>query len=131
LNFEPLAEFIVEEGGWLDLTLISDSPLLEHDAMFMLQQIEKSRHKQLEQKARDERRRALAAQQNITPEEMAAREAVQARMRTNPPEVEQESSDQKDLGSPPKAETNEPKVEAKADDGQDDLFASEDDDDLF
>ena len=80
LNFEPLAEFIVEEGGWLDLTLISDSPLLEHDAMFMLQQIEKSRHKQLEQKARDERRRALAAQQNITPEEMAAREAVQARI---------------------------------------------------
>ena len=41
LNFEPLAEFIVEEGGWLDITLISDSPLLEHDAMYMLQNIEK------------------------------------------------------------------------------------------
>ena len=43
LNFEPLAEFIVEDGGWLDITLISDSPLLEHDAMYMMQNIEKSR----------------------------------------------------------------------------------------
>ena len=51
LNFEPLAEFIVEDGGWLDITLISDSPLLEHDAMYMMQNIEKSRHKQLERKA--------------------------------------------------------------------------------
>ena len=41
LNFEPLAEFIVEDGGWLDITLISDSPLLEHDAMYMQQCIEK------------------------------------------------------------------------------------------
>ena len=62
LNFEPLAEFIVEDGGWLDITLISDSPLLEHDAMYMLQSIEKSRHRQLERKAREDRRRALAAQ---------------------------------------------------------------------
>ena len=131
LNFEPLAEFIVEEGGWLDLTLISDSPLLEHDAMFMLQQIEKSRHKQLEQKARDERRRALAAQQNITPEEMAAREAVQAQMRTNPPKAEEESIDQKEPESPAEKKTKKPKVEEKADDEQDDLFASEEDDDLF
>ena len=38
LNFEPLAEFIIEEGAWLDMTLISDSPLLEHDAMYMVQQ---------------------------------------------------------------------------------------------
>ena len=50
LNFEPLAEFIVEDGGWLDITLISDSPLLEHDAMYMLQSIEKSRHKQIERR---------------------------------------------------------------------------------
>ena len=55
LNFEPLAEFIVEDGGWLDITLISDSPL-EHDAMYMMQNIEKSRHKQLERKAREDRR---------------------------------------------------------------------------
>ena len=55
LNFEPLAEFIVEDGGWLDITLISDSPLLEHDAMFMLQQIERSKHRQLEQEAREDR----------------------------------------------------------------------------
>ena len=39
LNFEPLAEFLVEEGDWLDVTIISDSPLLEHDAMYMSQLI--------------------------------------------------------------------------------------------
>ena len=75
LNFEPLAEFLIEDGAWLDVTLISDSPLLEHDAMFMLQNIERARHRQLERKAREDRRKALAAQANITPEEMEAREA--------------------------------------------------------
>jgi deoxyribonuclease-4 len=74
LNFEPLAEFLIEDGAWLDVTLISDSPLLEHDAMFMLQNIERARHRQLERKAREDRRKALAAQANITPEEMEARE---------------------------------------------------------
>ena len=75
LNFEPLAEFMIEEGAWLDMTLISDSPLLEHDAMYMVQNIERARHRQLERKAREDRRKALAAQANISPEEMAAREA--------------------------------------------------------
>ncbi|MCP2503675.1 MAG: TIM barrel protein [Candidatus Poseidoniaceae archaeon] len=78
LNFEPLAEFIVEDGGWLDITLISDSPLLEHDAMYMLQSIEKSRHRQLERKAREDRRRALAAQTGTTPAALAAREEESA-----------------------------------------------------
>jgi deoxyribonuclease-4 len=78
LNFEPLADFIVEDGGWLDITLISDSPLLEHDAMYMSQSIEKSRHRQLERKAREDRRRALAAQTGITPVAMAAREQEEA-----------------------------------------------------
>ena len=75
LNFEPLAEFIVEDGGWLDITLISDSPLLEHDAMYMLQSIEKSKHRQLERKAREDRRRALSAQTGTTPAALAAKEA--------------------------------------------------------
>jgi deoxyribonuclease-4 len=78
LNFEPLAEFIVEDGGWLDITLISDSPLLEHDAMYMLQNIEKSRHKQLERKAREDRRRALTLQSGSSENAIAAREAQQA-----------------------------------------------------
>ena len=75
LNFEPLAEFIVEDGGWLDITLISDSPLLEHDAMYMMQNIEKSRHKQLERKAREDRRRALSLQTGKSEEELRTKES--------------------------------------------------------
>jgi len=97
LNFEPLAEFIIEEGAWLDMTLISDSPLLEHDAMYMVQNIERARHRQLERKAREDRRKALAAQANITPEEMEAREIQIAEARAKdalangqPAPVEQE-----------------------------------------
>ena len=77
LNFEPLADFIVEDGGWLDITLISDSPLLEHDAMYMLQNIEKSRHRQLERKAREDRRRALTLQGGSSENAIAARKAQQ------------------------------------------------------
>ena len=87
LNFEPLAEFIVEDGGWLDITLISDSPLLEHDAMYMMQNIEKSRHRQLERKAREDRRRALALQTGKTEEELRSKESQLAKERTpDPPE---------------------------------------------
>ena len=71
LNFEPLAEFIIEEGAWLDMTLISDSPCLSM-MMYMVQNIDRARHRQLERKAREDRRKALAAQANISPEEMAA-----------------------------------------------------------
>ena len=81
LNFEPLAEFIVEDGGWLDITLISDSPLLEHDAMYMMQNIEKSRHKQLERKAREDRRRALALQTGKSEEELRSKESQIAQAR--------------------------------------------------
>ena len=31
LKFELFAEYLAEEGDWLDVTVISDSPLLEHD----------------------------------------------------------------------------------------------------
>ena len=61
LNFDPIAEFLVEDGEWLDVTIISDSPLLEHDAMFMYQSIEKCRHRQLERKARDERQKKVVS----------------------------------------------------------------------
>ena len=81
LNFDPLAEFLVEDGEWLDVTLISDSPLLEHDAMYMNQLISKSRHRQLERKAREQRRHELAAKSGMSPEELEAREKAEAEKR--------------------------------------------------
>ena len=69
LKFEPFAEYLAEEGDWMDITIISDSPLLEHDAMYMLQHYDKARQRLLEIRARDERRAKLAAQQGIDPEE--------------------------------------------------------------
>ena len=74
LKFEPFAEYLAEEGDWMDITIISDSPLLEHDAMYMLQHYDKARQRLLEIRARDERRAKLAAQQGIDPEELKKRE---------------------------------------------------------
>ena len=74
LKFEPFAEYLAEEGDWMDITIISDSPLLEHDAMYMLQHYDKARQRLLEIKARDERRAKLAAIQGIDPEELKRRE---------------------------------------------------------
>jgi len=147
LNFEPLAEFIIEEGSWLDMTLISDSPLLEHDAMYMVQNIDRARHRQLERKAREDRRKALAAQANISPEEMAAREAQVAAARAKDAlanvqpapeavkkdeavEVKEEPAEKKAADTNKKAPAK--KKGAKKEEDNDDLFAvEEDDDDLF
>ena len=74
LKFEPFAEYLAEEGDWMDITIISDSPLLEHDAMYMLQHYDKARQRLLEIKARDERRAKLAAQQGIDPEDLKRKE---------------------------------------------------------
>ena len=135
LNFEPLAEFIVEDGGWLDITLISDSPLLEHDAMYMLQNIEKSRHKQLERIAREDRRRALAAQTGRPAEEIAAKEKEQAQMRseTSDEKVETVVEKEKTESKPEKKESKASKKDPKKEDKEnDDVFDfEEDDDDLF
>ncbi|MDC0528179.1 TIM barrel protein [Candidatus Poseidoniaceae archaeon] len=150
LNFEPLAEFIVEDGGWLDITLISDSPLLEHDAMYMLQSIEKSRHRQLERKARENRRRALAAQTGTTPAALAAKEAQQAALRPDaqptakPADTateekaapEQEAAPEEAPAKEEKATKKETKkaskAKAKAEEKNDDVFDfEEEDDDLF
>lgn len=148
LNFEPLAEFIVEEGGWLDITLISDSPLLEHDAMYMLQNIEKARHKQLERKAREDRRRSLAAQTGRSAEEIKARELEIASARTQAAtaEMKQKAAAQKP-SEEQKTEEFKPeipngkvsKVKAKAskskkaeEKSEDDMFDfDEEDEDLF
>ena len=70
LKFEPFAEFLAEEGDWLDITIISDSPLLEHDAMYMLQHYDKARQRLLEIQARDERRIKLAIDAGMSPEEL-------------------------------------------------------------
>jgi deoxyribonuclease-4 len=150
LNFEPLAEFIVEEGGWLDITLISDSPLLEHDAMYMLQNIEKARHKQLERKAREARRRSLAAQTGRSTEEIAARELEIANARKQAPEptpevakaaesaepVEEKTDkkEKKPAASKAKKATKTTKKSATKEDkkAEEDVFDfEEDDDDLF
>ncbi len=134
LNFEPLAEFIVEDGGWLDITLISDSPLLEHDAMYMLQNIEKSRHKQLERIAREDRRRALAAQTGRSAEEIASKEKEQAKMRveaeSQQPEVVEET---KPEPKPAKKESKPTKKASKEEkkENEDVFDFEEDDDDLF
>ncbi len=138
LNFEPLAEFIVEDGGWLDITLISDSPLLEHDAMYMMQNIEKSRHKQLERKAREDRRRALSLQTGKSEEELRTKETQIAAARgtaakapaaakaETPPAAEEKA---KPAAKAKKAPKKAAKVEKKA---EDDVFDfDEDDDDLF
>ncbi len=148
LNFEPLAEFIVEDGGWLDITLISDSPLLEHDAMYMLQSIEKSRHKQIERKAREDRRRALALQTGASVEDLKAREAEQAALRTGQkapeaadeptpePAAEAEATPEPEE-APKKAaskakKTTKAKAAKKDEKAEDDVFDfEEDDDDLF
>ena len=134
LNFEPLAEFIVEDGGWLDITLISDSPLLEHDAMYMLQNIDKAKHKQLERKAREDRRRALAAQTGTSVEDIQRREEEMAKLRqggTAEPVAEEP------VAEPVKDEKKPEKKPAKAaskkkeDKEEDFTFEEEDDDDLF
>ena len=66
MKFEPFAEFLAEDGDWMDLTIISDSPLLEHDAMFMQQHHDKARERLLEIMARDEQRmRVMARSENL------------------------------------------------------------------
>lgn len=140
LNFEPLAEFIVEDGGWLDITLISDSPLLEHDAMYMQQCIEKARHKQLEQKAREDRRRALALQTGISAQDLAIKEAEQELLAAKQTQEAEETAvvEEKVELSPKEKKKAERKAGKKAEKkkeeapAQDDMFEfDEDDDDLF
>ena len=124
LNFEPLAEFIVEEGGWLDITLISDSPLLEHDAMYMLQHYDKARQRLLEIRARDERRLKLAREQGMSSDEIAEleRQAAEAKekLESEKPEEVEKPTNKK---AAPKKKTDSSTMMSFED--------SDDDDDLF
>ena len=126
LKFEPFAEYLAEEGDWMDITIISDSPLLEHDAMYMLQHYDKARQRLLEIKARDERRAKLAAQQGIDPEELKRKEeeAAAARKAQLTGEVEERPKKETAKKSPAKGKTGKSSGMISFDD-------SEDEDDVF
>jgi len=109
LKFEPFAEFLAEEGSWLDITIISDSPLLEHDAMYMMQHYDKARQRLLEIHARDERRIKLAVESGMAPEEleMLEKEAAEARKASSDGEAEKPDSDK------PAKKAKKPKAKGK------------------
>ena len=109
LKFEPFAEYLAEEGDWMDITIISDSPLLEHDAMYMVQHYDKARQRLLEIRARDDRRTKLAAEAGIDVEELARREKEQAEARKQSLETDKEK---KIAAKEKKAEAAEKKAEA-------------------
>ncbi len=110
LKFEPLAEFLAEDGDWLDITVISDSPLLEHDAMYMLQHYEKAKNKLLERKALEDRRIKLAMEAGLDPEVLAVREKEEKRKRQAQEKAEAEAKTK--AGS--KASKAKPEAKAKA-----------------
>ena len=126
LTFEPFAEYLAEEGDWMDITIISDSPLLEHDAMYMLQHYDKARQRLLEIKARDERRAKLAAQQGIDPEELKRKEeeAAAARKAQLTGEVEEKPKKEAVKKTPAKGKTGKSSGMISFDD-------SDDEDDVF
>ena len=126
LKFEPFAEYLAEEGDWMDITIISDSPLLEHDAMYMLQHYDKARQRLLEIKARDERRAKLAAQQGIDPEELKRKEeeAAAARKAQLTGEVEEKPKKEAAKKAPAKGKAGKSSGMISFDD-------SEDEDDVF
>lgn len=126
LKFEPFAEYLAEEGDWMDITIISDSPLLEHDAMYMLQHYDKARQRLLEIKARDERRAKLAVQQGIDPEELKRKEeeAAAARKAQLTGEVEEKPKKETVKKTPAKGKTGKSSGMISFDD-------SEDEDDVF
>ena len=126
LKFEPFAEYLAEEGDWMDITIISDSPLLEHDAMYMLQHYDKARQRLLEIKARDERRAKLAAQQGIDPEELKRKEeeAAAARKAQLTGEIEEKPKKSAAKKTPAKGKAGKSNGMISFDD-------SEDEDDVF
>ena len=118
LKFEPFAEYLAEEGDWLDITIISDSPLLEHDAMYMLQHYDKARQRLLEIKARDERRMKLAVEAGMTPEELAELEKEVAEARDT--EEAGDASEEQPAEKPKPAAKKKAKAMMSFDDKDDD-----------
>ena len=99
----------------MDITIISDSPLLEHDAMYMMQHYDKARQRLMEIRARDERRIKLAKESGLTPEELELLEQEVAEAKTR-----EEKEDSKS-----------PAVTAKTPSKMMSFDSPEDDDDLF
>ena len=135
LKFEPFAEYLAEEGDWMDITIISDSPLLEHDAMYMLQHYDKARQRLLEIRARDERRAKLAAQQGIDPEELKKREEEAAAARKSQLTGEEEPAKKAPAKKAPAKKAPAKKASTKAKGGKSggmiSFDESADEDDLF
>ena len=131
LKFEPFAEYLAEEGDWMDITIISDSPLLEHDAMYMLQHYDKARQRLLEIKARDERRAKLAAQQGIDPEELKRKEEEAAAARKAQLTGEVEEKPKKETAKKETAKKAPAKGKTGKSSGMISFDDSEDEDDVF
>ena len=131
LKFEPFAEYLAEEGDWMDITIISDSPLLEHDAMYMLQHYDKARQRLLEIKARDERRAKLAAQQGIDPEELKRKEEEAAAARKAQLTGEVEEKPKKETAKKETAKKAPTKGKTGKSSGMISFDDSEDEDDVF
>ena len=132
LKFEPLAEFLAEEGDWLDVTIISDSPLLEHDAMFMLQQYDRAKHRLLEKKARDERGIKLALDSGLDPEELAARTKAEKEKRiASEQEAKKSAAEAAEKKSKKAKKADEQKAKAKSKAKKSSAKGAANEDDLF
>ena len=119
----------------MDITIISDSPLLEHDAMYMVQHYDKARQRLLEIRARDERRMKLAAESGIDVEELERREKEQAEARKQSLDSEKEKivAELSKTPAQKKIEAKKAKEAKKKDDGKMMSFDDGDEefDDLF
>ena len=124
LKFEPFAEYLAEEGDWMDITIISDSPLLEHDAMYMLQHYDKARQRLLEIRARDERGMITKTQISNETESPDAIEEEIPGPSISKPLLEKKASVKESKDKLPKSKTQESKVISFEDE-------DEDEDDLF
>jgi deoxyribonuclease-4 len=124
LKFEPFAEYLAEEGDWMDITIISDSPLLEHDAMYMLQHYDKARQRLLEIRARDERGMITKTQISNETESPDAIEEEIPGPSISKPLLEKKASVKESKDKLPKSKTQESKMISFEDE-------DEDEDDLF
>ena len=105
----------------MDITIISDSPLLEHDAMYMLQHYDKARQRLLEIRARDERQVKLARQAGMSDDELAEFERQAAEEKSKEAEKESELKEPAKKTVSKKVDTSSMISFEDADD-EDDLF---------
>ena len=82
--------------------------------MYMQQCIEKARHKQLEQKAREDRRKALALQTGVSAQELAIREAEQELLAAKQAENKEDESQEEPAQAEELSAKEKKKAERKA-----------------